>query len=1543
MLSRFLGAVVSLGLALAAPGVHAENPPPSGARRAAPATEVRALLLPVRAGAVYRGIDGGVLEWWRAELASGGVALVPRREAERAIAAVAGPEQRPLHGADASAVARAAGASHVLTTELHYRDGAAEVWMRAYDGASGKVVAVGHAEGKLAKLGELLAEASRPLRAALAASGEPEIARLAEFSLFERVGDAFRAGRPADAAPLLAGAKGRVAESLRGELAESGSDPELPLAERSRIASATGSDDPNWLRVRQGLIDGEDPELLLAGAANAEARGEHARALELARQAGALLPDDLRPRIAAARALSALDRHADARAAWEQVLAADPHQLEAQNALARNPSLPPDVRAQYAVALANERARLLDAEGAQELYEQAQRLAPAQSFASAKLGAAKLHAQLGNADEALIAYEELGAESAEKLGRHAADAYAGLGAARVAAGDRAGAAEAYQAALSSDPNHAKALQGQGELLLEAGRPAEAVAPLARAVELAPDDAAARRALAGAHQAAGDPQAALRVLDPQAVPLEERAALLAEVAEIQRAQGDTQAAQLTLQQAVEIEPDSTPLRSALAKAYAENGDAEAAAAEQAQVGALTGIATTSSALASGKAAEGASARADQPVSGFAPLAASFPATRADGHSFDGVTFVGISQQLSWIERVRSWILPRVLDVAALEADVAAALGAHYELVPARAVSDLARPAYERVRAFSTDSSDLSLVNDELGVEVSFVAALQHPTPVRLDSPLTPSPRLEVRMHRGRISDEVEIASLLVTVPNPAQYMRWNAIALIPYAALLALLVAPIVRGWGRLDVKLAWEVKKNAKGFFTIEISRRPGQAKRAREKAGESKIAKYQRKGASWSRFKRTMAQRENSFRWIPARDYYVCVHGIMQDEKGEVVGNYLEERKVRVPRGRTVEVAFDFRPKEAALEVRLVRPEGDAQGVARVALRGVPSSLKFVKDEQTIFYVGKGSFTVVVGYGDCVYERQVEVSELASQQVTVGLGDPQQAVFQGVKDAIEPFLLGDLALCARALDKAGMAQKAAELRAKYHEQQGDKAAAAKFYREAGQLQQAAALSAQSGGGAESAELYEQAGDHRRAAEGYLEAGEHLKAAQAFEAVYDFAQAIEAYRRAGVTDKVMELLERIGRHHEAGVAALAAGDEERAIRNLQQVDLRDPDYAESCRTLAELFLKREEWMLAIDRLKEAVHAVGGEDAAPLELFEQLGHAFEKNGDLVDALQTFESIRKRDYQYAGVAERIRALRERAQAMETQRQSQLNTAAASAASTQAGAQSAPTQPVEERYEILGELGRGGMGIVFKARDRRLGRVVALKRLPDNLRDHPTAVALFLREAQSAAALNHPNIVTIYDADQANGNYYLTMEFLEGLPLDAILKKRGKLTPRDATRMAVQIATGLQFAHERGIVHRDIKTANLFFTRERVVKIMDFGLAKMVEEVRKAATVVGGTPYYMAPEQALGERVDHRADLYAFGVTLFELVAGRVPFRDGDVTYHHRHTAPPDVRELVPGIPEPLAALTSRLMAKKPEDRPATTAEVTAALDALAKSPH
>jgi tRNA A-37 threonylcarbamoyl transferase component Bud32 len=257
---------------------------------------------------------------------------------------------------------------------------------------------------------------------------------------------------------------------------------------------------------------------------------------------------------------------------------------------------------------------------------------------------------------------------------------------------------------------------------------------------------------------------------------------------------------------------------------------------------------------------------------------------------------------------------------------------------------------------------------------------------------------------------------------------------------------------------------------------------------------------------------------------------------------------------------------------------------------------------------------------------------------------------------------------------------------------------------------------------------------------------------------------------------------------------------------------------------------------------------------------------------------------------------------------------------------------------RYEILGELGRGGMGVVYRARDKRLDRPVALKRLPENLRENPRAVELLLREARSAARLNHPHVVTVYDVDHDDGAYFITMELLEGQPLAALLRRQGRFATRSTVWLGLQIAAGLDYAHTCGVVHRDVKTGNVFVTRDRRIKIMDFGLAKMMEEVRRRATFIGGTPAYMAPEQSLGLAVDGRADLYALGATLFELLTGGVPFEAGDPLHHHRHTPPPDPRERTPDVPESLARLVLDLLAKRPEDRPASASEVGARLRAI-----
>ena len=309
---------------------------------------------------------------------------------------------------------------------------------------------------------------------------------------------------------------------------------------------------------------------------------------------------------------------------------------------------------------------------------------------------------------------------------------------------------------------------------------------------------------------------------------------------------------------------------------------------------------------------------------------------------------------------------------------------------------------------------------------------------------------------------------------------------------------------------------------------------------------------------------------------------------------------------------------------------------------------------------------------------------------------------------------------------------------------------------------------------------------------------------------------------------------------------------------------------------------------------------------------------ERTGDLARALELLQELRSDAPDHPNLVTCIDELKKKLSAGRT--------------SPSFSGENALTTPESgSRYEILEQVGRGGMAVVFKARDRRLGRIVALKKLPENLRDHPQAVDLFVREARAAAALNHRNIVTIFDADREDDNYFITMELLEGCTVSQLRRQHERLNLRDTAMLCRQVCAGLGYAHSRRIVHRDIKPGNLFLTRDRIVKIMDFGLAKILEEVRRQTTVVGGTPFYVAPEQIAGDGVDGRADLYALGVTLFELLTGEVPFREGDVTHHHRYTAPPDPRERVEDLPDAMAELILQLMAKRPEDRPCDADEV------------
>ncbi len=263
---------------------------------------------------------------------------------------------------------------------------------------------------------------------------------------------------------------------------------------------------------------------------------------------------------------------------------------------------------------------------------------------------------------------------------------------------------------------------------------------------------------------------------------------------------------------------------------------------------------------------------------------------------------------------------------------------------------------------------------------------------------------------------------------------------------------------------------------------------------------------------------------------------------------------------------------------------------------------------------------------------------------------------------------------------------------------------------------------------------------------------------------------------------------------------------------------------------------------------------------------------------------------------------------------------------------------------RYRLEARLAAGGMGEVHRAVDTVLNRPVAVKLLRDEIAGHPDAVARFQREAQVAASLSHPNVAVVHDHGQHEGRWFIVMEFVDGETVEELLQRDGRVSPEPACRLAARVADALSAAHARGLVHRDIKPGNVMIGRDGRVRVTDFGVAAALAAttpLTRSGAVVG-TPTYLSPEQARGVPVGPAADLYALGVLLFELLTGTPPY-DGsapmEVLGQHLFAPVPDLAAREPAVPAELAELTRDLLAKEPEQRPASAAAVAADLDRLA----
>ena len=267
------------------------------------------------------------------------------------------------------------------------------------------------------------------------------------------------------------------------------------------------------------------------------------------------------------------------------------------------------------------------------------------------------------------------------------------------------------------------------------------------------------------------------------------------------------------------------------------------------------------------------------------------------------------------------------------------------------------------------------------------------------------------------------------------------------------------------------------------------------------------------------------------------------------------------------------------------------------------------------------------------------------------------------------------------------------------------------------------------------------------------------------------------------------------------------------------------------------------------------------------------------------------------------------------------------------------------LDNRYEILERIGTGGMAVVYKAKCHRLNRLVAVKILKADLAQDEDFRRRFNAESQAVAQLSHPNIVSVYDVSRGGDTEYIVMELIDGITLKQYMEKRGQLNWRESLHFIIQIMRGLSHAHSRGIVHRDIKPQNIMVLRDGSVKVADFGIACLENSAQTLTQEALGSVHYISPEQARGDRIDARSDIYSAGVVLYEMLTGRLPF-EGDsavsVAIQHLSSIPLAPREINPDIPEQLELICMKAMASDIDRRYASADDMIADLEAFRKNP-
>jgi tetratricopeptide (TPR) repeat protein len=586
-------------------------------------------------------------------------------------------------------------------------------------------------------------------------------------------------------------------------------------------------------------------------------------------------------------------------------------------------------------------------------------------------------------------------------------------------------------------------------------------------------------------------------------------------------------------------------------------------------------------------------------------------------------------------------------------------------------------------------------------------------------------------------------------------------------------------------------------------------------------------------------------------------------------------------------------------------------------------------------------------------YERQIE---LAGVDFRLLPEDKRAQLEQICSRAAHCFeKVGQLEKAVKILEASGQYEPAAEAAAKL----GQHLRAAELYNEAGKdlPRTAATLRGEhelSLGNAEAAaEAFLEGEDPHQAAEIFLAVGNHDRAIACYEAAGAYTQAAEAASQAGSLDRAAALLEKAGRVAEAAELLENAGDFQRAMHLyaragqffdaakaasqanadeemaefLQRVPPQDPNYRVAVVELTKSLIRRGWSSLAVDKLETLL---SGEKVCHdnLDLWDLKAQVLETQGEWEKAAELLHQMMAVQMNYKDIRERHKGLTARIEEAKSREMTfSITRSSRTGKTTYPGVDG-------DRYEIGELIGKGGMGAVYRAYDKLLKRPVAYKILSEKLARYPSARERLLEEARAAAALNHPNIITVHDIGLEGDRTFICMELIEGESYSSLLKKKKRLGVAEVMHLLVSVCQGLDHAHHRGIVHRDLKPSNILLTVDNLVKLVDFGIAQSIRprgDESGSDSTLGGTPKYIAPEQARTEPTDARTDVYSLGASIYELLVGSPLFFEGDIIYQHIHTPAPPPSSRGVELPPALEELILHCLAKKPSERFQSAGEV------------